>query len=357
MQKFDLLTLTKRLCEINSVSGNEKFLADFIFEHLSEIKGLSLKRISNTIIAQNSNNSDPEIILAGHIDTVSPSGNEVPIIKDDVVFGLGACDMKGGISVMLALANVCSEFNVKTKFIFYESEEIELEKNGLRIIANLEPETLRADGAILLEPTKLQLELGCQGVVLFNLSIKGKKSHSARPWKGINAIYRASDFIEAVKNFPLREVALNTAVYKESLQAVKINGGSATNVVPDRVDLLLSYRYAPDLSKEGAVKKLTNYFKNFESLELGDEDTVLEARNGARPAKADGIFAKLFEMLNFKTVAKLGWTDVAFFSEQGTEAVNFGPGDPELAHGPDELVPKNELDKAYITLYEFFCSF
>lgn len=356
MKTDSLFELTKDLIQINSVSGNEKQLVDKLENHLKSFSHLKLTRISNTLVAECKKPETAQIILAGHVDTVPPASNETVKIVGNTLYGLGACDMKGGIAVMIKLAESAKDFNVSTRFIFYESEEVEINKNGLQLLSRRQPELLKADGAILLEPTNSQLELGCQGVLLFNIQVKGVKAHAARPWKGVNSITRAPKIIESVKSFPKKKVMLEGVCYKESLEPVKFNSGSATNVIPDLAEITLSYRFAPDKSADIAQAEIFSHFKHVLDNSLGDNIVILEARNGAYPASKSGIFKQLFELTSNKVSAKLGWTDVAFFSENQTVAVNFGPGDPQLAHSPDEKLEKGELEQSYKILTQFLKS-
>jgi succinyl-diaminopimelate desuccinylase len=349
----DLVGLTSQLISINSVSGNETEIADFIYNYLCKISHLTLERHNNTVIATNSSNKAKKIILAGHIDTVPANGNERPQISGNTIKGLGSVDMKGGIAVMIKLAELLTTSKYDTQYIFYESEEIEREKNGLFILKNTLPEYLAADAAVLLEPTNCIIEAGCQGIVQFQLQIKGKRAHSARPWMGHNAIYRSANIIEALRNYPKRDIEIDGCKFKESLQAVIINGGIATNVIPDLVELTASLRFAPDLNLEDAVSELNSYFEPILDKELGDSFRVIDTHPPAKPSLSDPAVNDLMNLIKEPAKAKLGWTDVALFAELGVPAINYGPGDSTLAHSKNEELETDQLDKAYNTLFKW----
>ena len=332
--------LTSALCDIPSVSGNESELADAIWESLSEIPHLKLTRDGNAIIARTNLGKTKRILIAGHIDTV-PVADNLPsklmaFEREQVIWGRGAVDMKAGVAVMLKLASEIDAPEFDITWIFYDQEEIEAAKNGLGRLVRNHKELIAGDFAILCEPTAATIEGGCNGTLRAELSFAGVKAHSARPWMGDNAIHKLAGALAKLEAFSPAEIAVDGLVYKESLNAVSVSGGIATNVIPDSAKLTVNYRFAPDKSIEEATEFLMQFFSGFD-LE------VVDAASGARPG-LDTEQAKAFVAAVSATVnPKYGWTDVARFSEMGIPAVNYGPGDPNKAHADDENVPVSQI--------------
>ena len=176
-------------------------------------------------------------MLGGHLDTVPANGNETPRRVGDTLYGLGATDMKGGLAVLLSLAEALSANGDRARFdttlVFYEAEEIAEEFNGLRRLFAERPDLVAGDLAILLEPTGGWMEAGCQGTLHVRATFRGARAHSARPWMGTNAIHRASDVLARIAAHEADTVDVDGLAYRESLQVVRIDGGIANNVVPD----------------------------------------------------------------------------------------------------------------------------
>ena len=336
----NLAELTADLVDIPSVSLDEKNLADQVQSALEELSRLEVTRIENTLIARTNFGFDNRIVLAGHLDTVPANNNQKSQTTNEAIHGLGAVDMKGGLAVMLKLLQRVSEFKKDVTFLFYEAEEIESKYNGLEKISKTQAKLLEADFAILLEPTGAVLEMGCQGSVRFKLTIKGTRAHSARWWKGDNAIHKAQGVLEIVNSYQPRSPVIDGLTFREGLQIVGISGGVAGNVIPDSVEILLNYRFAPDRDQATAIAHLRELFADFE-LEIID---VAEAAPVGLNQKAIADFVKEIDL---PIAPKFGWTDVARFSKLNIPAINFGPGDPHLAHHPDEMVPIADLELVY----------
>ncbi|MGA1592504.1 MAG: succinyl-diaminopimelate desuccinylase [Candidatus Nanopelagicales bacterium] len=336
----NLAELTADLVDIPSVSLDEKNLADQVQSALEELSRLEVTRIENTLIARTNFGFDNRIVLAGHLDTVPANNNQKSQTTNEAIHGLGAVDMKGGLAVMLKLLQRVSEFKKDVTFLFYEAEEIESKYNGLEKISKTQAKLLEADFAILLEPTGAVLEMGCQGSVRFKLTIKGTRAHSARWWKGDNAIHKAQGVLEIVNSYQPRSPVIDGLTFREGLQIVGISGGVAGNVIPDSVEILLNHRFAPDRDQATAIAHLRELFADFE-LEIID---VAEAAPVGLNQKAIADFVKEIDL---PIAPKFGWTDVARFSKLNIPAINFGPGDPHLAHHPDEMVPIADLELVY----------
>lgn len=339
----DVVSLTAALCDIPSVSKNEQEIADSIESALRTLPHLTVHRDGNAIVARTDLGRDERVVLAGHIDTVPITLDppNVPVRRiDGMLLGRGTTDMKGGVAVQLALAASVPEPVRDVTYVFYDCEEIEAEFNGLARLVRNHPEWLEADFAVLLEPTDGGIEGGCKGTMKVDIATKGIAAHSARPWNGHNAIHDAGEILTRLSTYEPRTVDVEGLTYHEALNAVGITGGIAGNVIPDRCVVSVNYRYAPDRDTEAALAHLREVFAGYE-LELKD------AADGARPGLDKPAAQGFVSALALPVVGKQGWTDVAQFSALGVPAVNFGPGDPNLAHTDDERCPEHQITDAF----------
>ncbi|MHA7278995.1 succinyl-diaminopimelate desuccinylase [Arthrobacter sp. MDT2-2] len=333
----DVAQLTARLIDFESVSGNEAVLADAVERALRGLEHLEVVRDGDCVMARTRLGRAERVILAGHIDTVPlptvpGSRGTVPSSwEGDVLFGRGATDMKGGVAVQLALAAALTEPTRDITFIFYDHEEVEASLSGLGRVAASHPEWLKADFAVLLEPTDGTVEGGCNGTARFDVRVAGKASHSARAWMGQNAIHGAAEILVRLRDHEPATVHVDGLDYRESLNAVKITGGTAGNVIPDSTVIEVNYRFAPDKTPEQAEDYVRALLEGF-TVERTD------AAAGARPGLQHPAAAAFVAAVGAEPKPKYGWTDVARFSALGVPAVNFGPGDALLAHTDDEHV-------------------
>jgi succinyl-diaminopimelate desuccinylase len=341
----DVTSLTAAVCDIESVSKDEAALAGAIEDALRPLAHLEVSRHGNTVVARTTLGRAERVVLAGHIDTVPLTS--VPNLPtrhvDGELWGRGTVDMKGGVAVMLRIAAQVAEPTRDLTFLFYEGEEIEGEFNGLAILADTSPELLAGDFAVLLEPTNGDIEGGCKGTLRVEIVTKGIAAHSARPWKGHNAIHDAAAVLSRLTAYEAETITVDGLDYHEALQAVGISGGIAGNVVPDRCTVTVNYRYAPDKDTEEALAHVRRVFEGF--------DVVLtDAADGARPGLHLPAAQAFIEALGVQVNPKEGWTDVARFSALGIPAVNYGPGDPNLAHMDDERCPVHQYVDAEAAL-------
>jgi succinyl-diaminopimelate desuccinylase len=348
----DLLELTEELCAIPSVSGNEAALADLVEARLRKSGApLRIDRIGHNIVARTEFGADRRILLVGHLDTVPANDNQMPRRDGNVLHGLGTADMKGGLAVLLALADdlatTRSRFDVS--LVLYEAEEIAEEHNGLRRLFAETPELVAGDLAIVLEPTGGWVEAGCQGTIHVRAIFNGARSHSARPWMGNNAIHLAAPLLTFCANFEAATVDVDSLDYREALQVVRIEGGIANNVVPDRCEVVINRRYAPSRSLEEAVNEVVTYCTDAGA----DFVEVINASMAAPPNLMNPLIAEMIGVYNLGVRPKFGWTDVARFAAHGIPACNFGPGDPELAHTADERIERASLDSCLALLQAF----
>jgi succinyl-diaminopimelate desuccinylase len=332
----DVARLTEDLVNIESVSGDEQQIADAIEAALTGLDHLTVQRFGNTVVARTNNGHDERVVIAGHIDTVPLNAN-LPARRDESsLHGLGTCDMKGGVAIALRLAATMPATNRDITYLFYECEEVEAERNGLQLLSQSEPDLLRADFAILMEPSDAVVEAGCQGTLRVDVRVRGQRAHSARSWTGVNAIHGAADVLARLNAYEARRPVIDGLEYHEGLNAVFITGGVAGNVLPDECTISVNYRFAPDRSVDEAYAHMREVFDGFE-IELSD------AAPAAMPGLSVPAAAAFLEAVGGQAKPKFGWTDVARFSGLGVPAVNFGPGDPHLAHRQDEFVPLEHL--------------
>ena len=337
---LDAAELTRRLCDVQSVSGDEKPLADAIEEALRRLGHLEVLRDGDAVVARTRLGRSERVVLAGHIDTVPVAGNLPVRLEGDtrtgVLHGRGTVDMKGGVAVQLRTAATVVEPNRDVTYVFYDNEEVDSDRNGLGRLARLHPEWIGGDFAVLLEPSNAGVEGGCNGTMRVDVVTTGLAAHSARAWRGRNAIHEAGRVLTRLQAYEPREVEVDGLVYREGLNAVHIRGGIAGNVIPDRCVVSVNYRFAPDRSVADAEHHLRELFGGYEMV-------VADAAAGARPGLDHPAAAAFVAALGTVPAPKYGWTDVARFSELGIPAVNFGPGDPSLAHADDEHCPAEQI--------------
>jgi succinyl-diaminopimelate desuccinylase len=346
----DLLTVTRDLMAVPSPSRSEAALADLVEQALGACPWLDVERIGDNVIARTGLGHGQRLVLAGHLDTVPPVGNQAPRLEGDTLWGVGASDMKGGLAVMLELATTVREPTVDVTWCFYAREEIGRADSGLLELWQQRPELLAGDAAIIGEPTCALVEAGCQGTMRVRITWRGVRAHTARPFTGRNAIHRLAPLLQRVADWPGREVVLDGCTYAEQLQVVAIDGGVAANVVPDEATVTLNHRYAPDRGAVEAGAFLLDLLHGTWDAEAGDTWEVLDTSDGAPPSLDHPLLRALVEKSGTAPKAKVGWTDVASFWEHGVPAANFGPGDPLLAHHPDERVSAAQLERAHDTL-------
>ncbi|MCC3769065.1 succinyl-diaminopimelate desuccinylase [Streptomyces sp. UNOC14_S4] len=332
---LDAAALTARLVDIPSESGNEKTLADAIERELRALPHLTVDRYGNNVVARTNLGRAERVVLAGHIDTV-PIADNVPsrLDADGYLWGCGTSDMKSGVAVQLRIAATVTEPNRDLTFVFYDNEEVAAHLNGLGHVAAAHPDWLAADFAVLLEPTDGQVEGGCQGTLRLLLRTTGERAHSARSWMGSNAIHAAAPILARLAAYEPRRPVIDGLEYHEGLNAVRIEGGVAGNVIPDACTVAVNFRYAPDRTEHEAMVHVLETFADCGVAEF----TVDDHSPGALPGLSHPAAAAFIEAVGGTPKPKFGWTDVSRFSALGVPAVNYGPGDPMVAHKRDEKV-------------------
>jgi succinyl-diaminopimelate desuccinylase len=332
----DVVSLTKALVDIESVSGNEQAIADVVEHALRDLPHLRVERDGDTVMARTDLGRSERVVLAGHLDTVPVNDNFPGRLEGDRLVGLGSCDMKGGCAAILRTAATVPEPNRDITFFLYECEEVEAERNGLKRLSASRPDWFTADFAVLMEPTSAAVEGGCQGTMRVDVVARGVRAHSARSWMGDNAIHKAADILQRLRDYEPRRPQVDGLTYHEGLNAVGVRGGVAGNVIPDEVRVSVNYRFAPDRSEADAVSFLREFFDGY-GVEVSD------VAPGARPGLDRAVAAAFVDAIGAEPRPKLGWTDVARFTELGVPAVNYGPGNPTMAHTQDEFVETAEL--------------
>ncbi|TFE33048.1 succinyl-diaminopimelate desuccinylase [Frankia sp. B2] len=336
--------LTRALVDVPSVSGDEAALAGAVEKALTAVDGLRVDRDGDAVVARTELGLPGRILLAGHLDTVPLAGNLPSRVVGGRLYGCGTSDMKAGVAVALRLAATLpvatpGAMSHDVTWVCYDHEEVEAARNGLRRLAARHRDWLDADLAILMEPTSGEIEAGCQGTLRVVVTLPGTRAHSARSWLGDNAIHKAGDLLRRLAGYRARTVTLDGCTYREGLCAVRIDGGVAGNVIPDRCQVTVNFRFSPDRGPDEAVAHVREV--------LGGYDVeVTDLVGGALPGLAAPHAAAFVAATGRVPVAKYGWTDVARFAELGIPALNYGPGDPNLAHARDEYVELAAIDEA-----------
>ena len=371
----DALSLTRQMIDIPSVSGQEGPLADAVEAALrsagfGSAPALEILRDGDAVCARTLLGLPQRVVLAGHLDTV-PIADNVPgrtEIRDgvEVVWGRGSVDMLGGCAAALALAceagpliaaGAHAALTADVTWIFYDHEEVASHLNGLGRLQRNHPHWLAGDLALLGEPTAAHVEGGCNGTLRVIARFPGRAAHSARAWMGSNAIHAMAPVIERIADYGNPVELVDGLEFRESLSVVRVEGGIANNVIPEAASMTVNYRFAPSKRADDALEWVRSLFEGTDAtIEVDD------LCEGARPG-ADSPVAERFLTVarriaaergtELRLSAKVGWTDVARFTQVGVPAMNFGPGDPLLAHTRDEHAPVSDIVRVHRTLRAF----
>ncbi|MBM3288101.1 MAG: succinyl-diaminopimelate desuccinylase [Candidatus Eisenbacteria bacterium] len=346
MQPLDDLIAFLR---IPSVTGQEKALAEHLCGRLSG-SGRPVVLDGSSVVIPPASDRRPLVVVAGHLDTVPPRGNEQPRIDGNVVWGRGAADMKGGLAVIASLldSRACGDGWARLGAILYAGEEGPIETNDLRRLLEGPAGWAReAELAILLEPTDTHVEVGCLGVVNLDIVFRGEACHSARPWLGRNAIHEALPWLKRIAEMDPIDHVVGTYSFRETASVTMLRAGTARNVIPAEVTAGLNYRYPPGWDR--ARGKAAAFALAGDAAEIRLID---EAPSGDVPLERP-LFAAFLEGSGRPSRAKQAWTDVAQFSERGIPSLNFGPGDPHLSHRDDERIDLRSIESCIETLMWF----
>jgi succinyl-diaminopimelate desuccinylase len=335
------IDLARTICDIPSESGDETRLADAIHVAVAALPHLEVYRDGDTIVARTNLGRAQRVAIAGHIDTVPINGNvptrDIEIDGEPVLWGRGTVDMKAGVAVQLKLAAELTDPRVDITWMWYDHEEVDADLNGLTRLARTRPDFFEADFAILGEPSNGTVEGGCNGTMRAIVRTHGERAHSARAWIGSNAIHAAAPVLARLAAYEPAAIDVDGLVYREGLNAVRISGGVASNVIPDLCEIEVNYRFAPSRDAAEAEAHVREVFDGFDV-------EVTDLAVGARPGLDAPLAQEFVTAVGAEPKPKYGWTDVARFSAFGVPAVNYGPGDPMLAHHDEERVPVAQID-------------
>lgn len=371
-----LLDLTAELVAIPSVSHNEQEICAYVEAELRKLPWLEVERIGDNVVARTNLGRPSRLILGGHLDTVPPSDpdGDVGLRRDgDILWGTGSSDMKGALAVYLMLARQIPEPSIDVSYVFYAREEVARKYSGLLELQAARPDLLKCDAAILGEPTDGVIEAGCQGGLRASVKVAGKRAHAARAWMGENAVHGLAPLLSALRAYQPRKPVIDGCEFHESMQAISATGGIAGNVVPDEAEVVISHRFSPDHTTTEAEQHVKDFVaKAFAAEGYAAEDRndgssstpkfkieILDTAPACPPSLDHPLLQSLVEAVTSNpglpasttpVRAKLGWTDVAFFGEQNIPAANFGPGNPLLAHAPNEQISAPNLHHNYETL-------
>ena len=345
MPQLDLsvspVELTRVLCDIPSVSDDETPLADAIHAAISALPHLDVYRDGDTIVARTMLGRDQRVVIAGHIDTVPINDNlptrDVVVEGEACIWGRGTVDMKAFVAVQTILAAELTAPRSDITWMWYDHEEVDSSLNGLGRLSKSRPDLFEADFAILGEPSNGQVEGGCNGTLRAVVRTRGVRAHSARSWIGENAIHKAAPILERLSRYRAHTITVEGLDYREGLNAVSISGGIAGNVIPDLCEVQVNFRFAPSRSALEAEQHVRDVFEGFEV-------EIVDLAPGARPGLDAPLAREFVAAVGAVPRPKYGWTDVSRFSALGVPAVNYGPGDPHLAHHDDERVPVAQIE-------------
>lgn len=336
----DSVELTRAICDVPSVSGDETMLADLVEAAFAGASHLEIIRDGDTVVARTNLGRERRVVIAGHLDTV-PINENLPtrfetIDGVDYLWGRGTVDMKAGVAVQLKLALELAEPIVDVTWMWYDHEEVAAGLNGLGRLARNRPDLFAGDFAILGEPSNGQVEGGCNGTLRAEVRATGLRAHSARSWVGENAVHKLGPALTRLAEYRAETVEVDGLGYREGMNAVMIRGGVAGNVIPDDAVLDVNYRFAPSRTLAEASDLVRAFFDEYEV-------TIVDGAEGARPGLDAALAQQFLRAVGAEAHPKYGWTDVARFSALGIPAVNFGPGDPLKAHADDERVRLEQI--------------
>ena len=344
-----LAELLATLVDIPSVTGDERAIVDYVTGRLGRAAKGEVLRSGNGLVWRGPQRGKPLIVLAGHLDTVPPSGNATSRRDGDKLYGVGTTDMKAGDAVMLALHDSLdmAALRFDLALVFYDAEEGPAANNGLKRIFEQFPWIRDASLAILLEPTDLNIEMGCNGILNVEVRVPGVAAHAARPWMGENAVAKGAEWLASITKFVTTPVMVQGIEYRETLQVTTVQAGKTRNVVPSEMVVNLNHRFPPDRTIEVATARI----RSLVPAEFGFE--VVDAAPPGEVCLDHPEVRSFIRRFDAKVAGKQGWTDVARFTSVGVPAFNFGPGYAELCHRADEHCSVEYLGRAYEWLAAF----
>lgn len=343
-----LLALTR----IPSPIGEEAELCDHVEERLSASLGAeAITRFHDSLIVHAANKPGaPRIALVGHLDTVRTEHDGPARVEGNRLYGAGAADMKSGLAIMIELVERLdlAALPCDLSLIFYEREEGPFEENRLGPILDTHPDLHELDLAVCLEPSDNQMQLGAMGSIHATLTFQGRTAHSARPWQGENALYKAAEFIRELEQREPRDVEIDGYLFQEVMTPTLIQAGRARNVVPGEAELNVNFRFAPGRTPEEAFAEL----RDLAGAECKIQATDLSP--AGHPHASNPYVRHLMTCGVNGVRSKQAWTDVARFDSIGVAGVNLGPGTAAQAHQPNEYTELDLVTEGYAVFERFF---
>jgi succinyl-diaminopimelate desuccinylase len=334
------------------VTGDEDRIATWFAARYAD-RGEAVQRIGHSVVVGDLDDPRPTVLLVGHLDVVPPTdADREPRRDGDRIVGRGASDMKSGLVAGMACFED-PELRAGARnlvLVGYAGEEGAHEENELADVLAAVPALADAALAIVLEPTDLEVQLGCLGGLHAELTFVGRAAHSARPWHGENALTKAGALLTELHERGPEEIAVEGMVYREVLTATQARTENARNVVPGTFLVNLNYRFAPDKDLDGAEAALRAL--------IGDraEVRIVDRAPPARPFAAEPQVRAFTAAVDAPVEPKQAWTDVASLAELGVPALNYGPGLTAQAHQEGEHVPVENLHVATAALVRYLRS-
>lgn len=322
---MDVLSLTRQLVDIESITGNEGAVGDFLLSELSRLgfqaKKMAVEGARANILAVSAERSQPAIFFSTHMDTVPPF---IPSSEDETyVHGRGSCDAKGIIAAQIAAAEKLRAGGVYVGLLFLVGEE--RDSLGAKV-ANQEP--IGCKFLVNGEPTDNRIAVASKGALRVELTARGRMAHSAYPELGESAIDK---LIQALHRVRAMELPSDPEVGPCTLNIGMIEGGRAPNVIPDEAKALLLYRLIGP--SEELRRRIVETVGGLAQVEFTLEIPFVRLRT------LDGL----------PTMAAAFTTDIPALSNWG-QPLLVGPGSIHVAHTERERVEKKELHES-VNLY------
>lgn len=371
-QGFIARTLQKMISiDSRNPPGAEKVLAEYLrgilVEHgiESQVQDLGSRR-ANLVASISGARSGPVLILNGHLDTVPAEGAWehdpfVGIVEGGKIYGLGAADMKGAISAMIAtMLRIRKDFahKMKGKVLLVRVADEERRNFGSKSFLKTPPEV---DYAVIGEPTNMDLAVSNRGVLRVVITTSGKAAHCSNPGAGVNAIYKMQKVVAALEEDALRISAGESEYYaKPSLAVTLIKGGTGENIIPDTCEITIDRRVTSEESIDGVERGINDILK---TLRVEDHELEYSVRRTEQlagwAAKHNSALLQLSKkvyrrcLLRDPVMRDLGGTSEAgLFAAAGIDTLLCGPGDIRVAHSRYESVPLPQLEEAAAFYYE-----
>ena len=361
IKEKELIAFTRKLLRIPSPSGQEKEIAGVA---AAEMKAAGFERVRidplfNVTGVIKGKNPHFRLMLNGHLDHAEAgsmkdpySGKIVERQGRKVIWGRGACDMKGAVAAMIFAGKAVRDSGVKLRnSAILTAVSLEEAGRGEGIKRLLGKEKIRADMAISGEATNLQINLGHRGKLEFDVLAKGRTTHGSTPSLGINAIFQMKKFIEKLETaYPL---PVDPFFGPCTVTAIDISAspGRLTPIVPDRCNLVVDRRYLPSESAESVKRELEGLIGQVRTEDPRFEAEVTLAKNFppyyCRPEEE---IVKVLQEARRKVIGEEGkfgaWrfgVDGSFIHRAGIPCAGFGPGNEDLAHTPEDYIPVDDL--------------